>query len=90
MSNGDNVITVHIIWYFFLSPTSDGSAAVILASEDFVRKHNLKGQAVEIIGMEMSTDTPSTFGRSCISLVSRFVHTYPYWLHISCFKMFLS
>lgn len=50
-------------------PTSDGSAAVILASEDFVRKHNLKGQAVEIIGMEMSTDTPSTFGRSCISLV---------------------
>ncbi|KAK7101268.1 hypothetical protein V1264_024073 [Littorina saxatilis] len=50
-------------------PTSDGSAAVILASEDFVRRHNLHGQAVEIVGMEMGTDTPSTFGRSSMSLV---------------------
>lgn len=50
-------------------PTSDGSAAVIVASEDFVRKHNLQGQAVEIVGMEMGTDTPSTFGRSSMSLV---------------------
>ena len=52
------------------SPTSDGSAAVILASEDFVRQHNLQSQAVEIVGMEMGTDTPSTFGRSSMSLVS--------------------
>ena len=42
-------------------PTSDGSAAAILASEDFVRKHNLQNQAVEILGMEMATDFPSTF-----------------------------
>ncbi len=31
-------------------PTSDGSAAAILASEDFVRSHGLEDQAVEIIG----------------------------------------
>ena len=55
--------------YAVCSPTSDGSAAVILASEDFVRRHKLQGQAVEVVGMEMGTDTPSTFGRSSMSLV---------------------
>ncbi|XP_014295008.1 sterol carrier protein 2 [Microplitis demolitor] len=51
-------------------PTSDGSAAVILANEQFVRKHNLQKQAVEILAMEMTTDTPSTFAeKSCIKLV---------------------
>ncbi|XP_022103364.1 non-specific lipid-transfer protein-like isoform X2 [Acanthaster planci] len=47
-------------------PTSDGSAAAILCSEDFVRNHNLEGQAVEIIGMEMATDLPSTFEENSI------------------------
>ena len=42
-------------------PTSDGSAAVVLASEDFVRSHGLTDQAVEIIGMSMRTDFPSSF-----------------------------
>ncbi|HEY7437772.1 MAG TPA: lipid-transfer protein [Acidimicrobiia bacterium] len=42
-------------------PTSDGSAAVILASEDFVREHGLESQAVEILGMSMHTDFPSSF-----------------------------
>lgn len=51
-------------------PTSDGGAAVILASQDFVRKHNLESRAVEIIAMEMTTDVPSTFSeRSSIKLV---------------------
>lgn len=51
-------------------PTSDGSAAVIVANEDFVRRHNLEAQAVEILAMEMSTDLPSTFvERSCIKLI---------------------
>ncbi|XP_046405628.1 sterol carrier protein 2 [Ischnura elegans] len=51
-------------------PTSDGAAAAVLASEDFVRKHGLENQAVEILGMEMSTDLPSTFtDRSCMKLV---------------------
>ena len=47
--------------YLSLSPTSDGSAAAILCSEDYVRKHNLERQAVEIVAMEMRTDFPSTF-----------------------------
>jgi len=51
-------------------PTSDGSACAILASEDFVRKHGLQGQAVEIVAQVMSTDLPSTFkDQSCIKVV---------------------
>lgn len=42
-------------------PTSDGSGAAILASEEFVIAHGLQDQAVEILGMEMTTDLPSTF-----------------------------
>ncbi len=42
-------------------PTSDGAGAVVLASEDFVREHGLIDQAVEIIGMSMRTDFPSSF-----------------------------
>nr|CAH7754904.1 unnamed protein product [Callosobruchus chinensis] len=42
-------------------PTSDGAAAAIVVSESFVKKHGLEGQAVEILGMEMATDLPSTF-----------------------------
>ncbi|KAF4533146.1 hypothetical protein B566_EDAN007957 [Ephemera danica] len=50
-------------------PTSDGSAAAILASENFVHKHGLESQAVEIVGMEMATDLPSTFAdNSCIKI----------------------
>lgn len=52
------------------SPTSDGSGAAIIASESFVDKHGLAGQAVEIVGQAMVTDLPSTFeDRSAISLV---------------------
>ncbi|CAM3006585.1 Acetyl-CoA acetyltransferase [Prescottella defluvii] len=52
------------------SPTSDGSGAVVVASEAFVDKHGLAGQAVEIVGQAMVTDLPSTFeDRSAISLV---------------------
>lgn len=42
-------------------PTSDGGGAAILASEEFVIKHGLQGQAVEIIGQSMATDLPSVF-----------------------------
>ncbi|KAI9164220.1 hypothetical protein H9P43_008037 [Blastocladiella emersonii ATCC 22665] len=42
-------------------PTSDGSACAILASEDFVRRHNLEAQAVEVAGMAMATDTDASF-----------------------------
>jgi len=51
-------------------PTSDGSGAAILASEEFVKKHGLQAQAVEIAGMAMATDTPSSFTeKSDIKLV---------------------
>jgi len=51
-------------------PTSDGAAAAIVASEDFVRKHGLQKQAVEIAGMAMTTDFETTFSdQSCIKLI---------------------
>jgi len=51
-------------------PTSDGAGVAIVASEDFVRKHNLQKQAVEIAGMAMVTDMASSFeSKSCIALV---------------------
>lgn len=50
-------------------PTSDGAAAAIVVSERFVRLHGLESQAIEILGMEMATDTPSTFGDSLMKLV---------------------
>ncbi len=50
-------------------PTSDGSGAAVLASEDFVREHGLEDKAVEILGMSMSTDFPTSFEKSCIKLV---------------------
>ena len=51
-------------------PTSDGSGAVVLASEEFVRRHSLEGKAVEIMGQAMVTDTPETFEqKSSIMLI---------------------
>jgi len=51
-------------------PTSDGSGAAIVVSEDFVRKHKLQANAVEILGMAMATDFASTFDeQSCIKMV---------------------
>jgi len=55
------------------SPTSDGAACAIIASEAFVKKHGLEGQAVEIIGQSMRTDFESVDRgnepRSCMNAV---------------------
>jgi acetyl-CoA acyltransferase len=52
------------------SPTSDGSACAVIASERFVEEHDLWGQAVEIAGQAMATDMSSTFDdNSCIKIV---------------------
>jgi acetyl-CoA acetyltransferase len=53
------------------SPTSDGAAAVIVASEKFVDQHDLSDQAVEIAGQAMVTDLRSSFdeGADCIKIV---------------------
>ncbi|MGH9246872.1 MAG: lipid-transfer protein [Acidimicrobiales bacterium] len=51
-------------------PTSDGAAAAVLCSEEVVRRHGLEAQAVEIAGMAMTTDFPSTFDeKSAIKLI---------------------
>jgi len=42
-------------------PTSDGSGAAILCDEGFMKRHNLQDQAIEILGMAMATDFPTTF-----------------------------
>ncbi|MCU1413070.1 MAG: lipid-transfer protein [Microbacteriaceae bacterium] len=51
------------------SPTSDGSGAAIVVSEEFVEKHGLAGQAIEIVGQAMVTDMNSTFDGSARNLV---------------------
>ncbi|MBI1785088.1 lipid-transfer protein [Candidatus Sumerlaeota bacterium] len=51
-------------------PTSGGAGAAVIASEEFVKKHNLQDQAVEIAGMAMATDFPSSFEeKSMIKMV---------------------
>uniref|UniRef100_A0A0N4Z3C2 Sterol carrier protein 2 n=1 Tax=Parastrongyloides trichosuri TaxID=131310 RepID=A0A0N4Z3C2_PARTI len=62
----DQVINARKIYDFVglleCSPTSDGSAAIVMCSENFLKKHpHLKSQAVEIVGMELGTDEPSVF-----------------------------
>ncbi|KAJ3031001.1 UNVERIFIED_CONTAM: sterol carrier protein 2 [Siphonaria sp. JEL0065] len=55
------------------SPTSDGAACCIVASEAFVVKHNLGPQAIEITGQVMATDStlafdPSGIKKSCLEI----------------------
>ncbi|KAM4641462.1 sterol carrier protein 2 [Discoglossus pictus] len=50
-------------------PTSDGAAAAVLVSEDFVQRHGLQRQAVQILAQEMVTDTTTSFQDSCIKMV---------------------
>ncbi|MEV8015333.1 lipid-transfer protein [Streptomyces sp. NPDC086554] len=54
------------------SPTSDGSAAAVVASERFVERHRLQDRAVEIAGQAMTTDTGESFDSgSCIDVVGQ-------------------
>ncbi|WP_433856087.1 thiolase C-terminal domain-containing protein [Streptomyces kronopolitis] len=54
------------------SPTSDGAAAAVVASERFVREHDLAGKAVEIAAQAMTTDTGDSFASgSCLDVVGR-------------------
>lgn len=45
-------------------PTSDGAGCAIVCNEKFVIDHGLQDQAVEIIAMELTTDTPKMFENS--------------------------
>ncbi|MEO3930600.1 beta-ketoacyl synthase N-terminal-like domain-containing protein [Micromonosporaceae bacterium B7E4] len=53
------------------SPTSDGSAAAVVASERFVDRHDLWDRAVEMAGQAMVTDLPGVFDddTDCIRIV---------------------
>ncbi|ARX83124.1 MULTISPECIES: lipid-transfer protein [Streptomyces] len=52
------------------SPTSDGAAAVVVASEAFVDRHGLGDRAVEITAQAMTTDTEESFASgSCLDVV---------------------
>jgi len=53
------------------SPTSDGSACAIVASESYVDQHGLWDQAIEIAGQSMVTDLSSTFDENadCMTIV---------------------
>ena len=51
------------------SPTSDGSAAAVLASEEFVDARGLAGRAVQIVGQAMTTDFASTFDGSAKNII---------------------
>lgn len=51
-------------------PTSDGGAAAVLVSQEFLdARPHLKEQAVLIAGQCMATDAPSLFSRSAIDLM---------------------
>lgn len=52
-------------------PTSDGSAAAVIVSENYIKKHpELQKTAVEILAIEMATDLSSTFdSNDCMKLV---------------------
>lgn len=51
-------------------PTSDGGAAAVLVSQDFLdARPHLKDQAVLIAGQSLNTDTSTVFSRSIIDLM---------------------
>jgi len=55
---------------FMCSPTSDGAACCIVASEDFVHARGLENQAIEIVAQALTTDGPSTFeSRSAMDVI---------------------
>lgn len=49
-------------------PTSDGAGAAIFCNEAKVKEWGLEDQAVEVLDMELTTDTPSMF-KDCRELV---------------------
>ncbi|KAI9566998.1 thiolase-like protein [Boletus coccyginus] len=62
-------VTEHIT-KLMCTPTSDGAACCIVASEDFVHAHKLENQAIEIVAQALDTDEPTTFdSESAMELV---------------------
>ncbi|GMT22192.1 hypothetical protein PFISCL1PPCAC_13489 [Pristionchus fissidentatus] len=70
----DEVVNARKIYDFLglleCSPTSEGAAAAIICSENYLKKHpQLRNQAVEIIGMQMGTDLPSVFKEDNMKMI---------------------
>ncbi|KAI9566999.1 thiolase-like protein [Boletus coccyginus] len=62
-------VTEHVT-KLMCTPTSDGAACCIVASEDFVHAHKLENQAIEIVAQALETDEPATFdSESAMELV---------------------
>jgi sterol carrier protein 2 len=53
-------------------PTSDGSACVILCSEQFLKENKLEDQAVEVCGLLLRTDPSSTYADNSLMKVAGF------------------
>lgn len=51
-------------------PTSDGAGAAILMSEEAVIRYGLQNKAVEILGMEMATDTAAVFEENSLMKIA--------------------
>jgi sterol carrier protein 2 len=48
----------------------DGAACCIVASEEFIRKHSLQNQAIEVVAQALATDDVVAFeGRSAMDVV---------------------
>ncbi|CAO1625821.1 unnamed protein product [Parajaminaea phylloscopi] len=43
------------------SPTSDGGAAAVVCSEEFIKAHNLQDRAIELAGLGIATDSPKLY-----------------------------
>lgn len=66
----DSPVVYGILTRLQCCPTSNGAAAAILASKQFVEQNGLQNQAVEIVGLEMATDPESSLSEnSCIKMV---------------------
>jgi len=58
-------------------PTSDGGAAAVIVSQDFLdARPHLKDQAILIAGQCLATDAPSVFDRGAISLMGYDMNKY--------------
>lgn len=53
------------------APTADGGAAVIVCSENFLRKKQLMEKGVEIVAQCMKSDLPSSFGSKFQDLIGK-------------------
>ncbi|KRX07791.1 Thiolase-like protein [Pseudocohnilembus persalinus] len=53
-------------------PTSDGAGAAIIVSEEFMKKHKLEDQAVEIKGISLTTDSQKTFNSKSLMNLAGF------------------